>query len=112
VSLIGACSKKPDTSALNASVQDYWRECTVTKAGDVKVQASQGDVTRFSYKIKLTKNGRDVLPTECPKKNWTMLQALANEDFSKMMAGTEVDVVMERNMTSGASTIVMQGLSF
>lgn len=112
LSLVGACSKKPDQAALNASVQDYWHECTVVKATPITVQESKGNVVRFSYKVTLTKNGADVQPTECPKKNWTMLQALANEDFPKMKAGAEVAVTMERDMKTGSNTVVMRGLPF
>lgn len=106
-----ACSK-PDTKALNASVEDYWRECSVVKMTPVKVEESKGNMVRFSYKITLKKNGADVTSSECPQKNWTTLQALANEDFPKMKAGTEVPITMERDMKSGNNTIVMQGLKF
>lgn len=105
------CSK-PDPAALDASVQEYWRECTVVKPGPVTVQKTKGDIVRFTYVAKLEKAGASVQPSECPEKNRTMLQAISGVDFRKLPGGAFIDVKMERDMKSGATTVVMEGASF
>nr|WP_295771182.1 hypothetical protein [Rhodoferax sp.] len=108
--LLAGCSKGPDKAALNAGVQEYWGDCKVVKAGPISVESSKGSKVRFNYKVTLSKNGAAVQPAECPAKNWTMLQAVANEDFPKMKAGAEVSITVERDTKSGADIIIMQGL--
>jgi len=110
--LLQACSKSPDEAALNASVQQYWQECSVVKPGPVTVLSHKADVVRFSYVARLTKGGAAVKPSECAQKNSAVLQAAANVDFRKMPSGSNVVMTMDQDLKTGSMTVVMQGPAF
>ncbi|MDO5653974.1 MAG: hypothetical protein Q4G39_07705 [Brachymonas sp.] len=90
------CAKKPDAAKLNAQVKAYWRPCSAVSVTPVKIDATDGKVVRFSYKVKLLKNGAATGANECPAANSSMLAAMANEDFVNLKANTEIDFTQEQ----------------
>jgi len=92
------CSKKPDVAKLNTQVQDYWRPCSIVSVTPVTIEATDGKLVRFSYKVKLLKNGSAATPNECPPANSSMLAAMANEDFPNLKANAVVEFTQQQSI--------------